>query len=118
MVRLPTRRKPYLVISDTAGRYALIRHGGFLGLGRNYTPVALERLRMTEDGDLLVVHVSKKALDKAPEIDPEQLTQVEAWAPTVNQWWTTNVGPPPAGGQPPQAPPPGGEPPPQAPPPQ
>jgi hypothetical protein len=105
-----------LVISDTAGRYALIRHGGFLGLGRNYTPVALERLRMTEDGDLLVVHVSKDVLDKAPEIDPEQLTQVETWAPTVNQWWTTNVGPPPTGGQPPQAPPPGAEPPQAAPP--
>jgi sporulation protein YlmC with PRC-barrel domain len=101
-----------LVISETEGRYALIRHGGFLGLGRNYTPVALDRVRMTEDGDLLVVHASEEALENAPEIDPEQLTQLEAWSQTVDQWWTANVGPPPGGGQPPQAPPP------QAPPPQ
>lgn len=100
-----------LVISETEGRYALIRHGGFLGLGRNYTPVALERLRMTEDGDLLVVHASEEALENAPEIDPEQLTQVEAWSQTVDQWWTANVGPPPEGGQPPQAQPPQAQPP-------
>jgi hypothetical protein len=92
-----------LVITETEGRYALIRHGGFLGLGRNYTPVALERLRMTEDGNLLVVHASEEVLENAPEIDPEQLTQVEGWSQTVDQWWTANVGPPPGGGQPPQA---------------
>ena len=95
-----------LVISETEGRYALIRHGGFLGLGRNYTPVALERLRMTEDGDLLVVHASEEILENAPEVDPDQLTKVETWAQAVNQWWTANVGPAPGEGQPPQAPPP------------
>jgi hypothetical protein len=95
-----------LVISETEGRYALIRHGGFLGLGRSYTPVALERLRMTEDGNLLVVHVSKEVLENAPEIDRNQLTKAETWAQTVNQWWAANVGPPPGAGQPPQAPPP------------
>jgi hypothetical protein len=100
-----------LVISETEGRYALIRHGGFLGLGRNYTPVALERLRMTEDGDLLVIHASKEVLENAPEIDPEQLTEVGAWSQTVDQWWTANVGPRPGAGQPPQGQPPQPEPP-------
>jgi hypothetical protein len=104
-----------LVISETEGRYALIRHGGFLGLGRDYTPVALERLRMTVDGNLLVVHASEEVIENAPEIDRDQLTNVEAWAQTVNQWWTTNVGPPPGAGQLPQAPPPEAAPPPQAP---
>jgi hypothetical protein len=88
-----------LIMTDTAGRYALIRHGGFLGFGRNYTPVALERVRMTEDGELLVIHVSQELFANAPEIDPDQLAEVEAWSQTIDQWWIANVGPQPGADQ-------------------
>jgi hypothetical protein len=82
-----------LILTERDGRYALIRHGGFLGIGRNYTPVALDRLRMTEDGQLLVVHVTEEQFAEAPEIDPDDIAQVEAWSAMVDQWWEANVGP-------------------------
>ncbi len=84
-----------LILTDSAGRYALIEHGGFLGIGKNYTPVALERLLMTEDRERLVVHVAEEAFSDAPEIDPEQIGEVQAWSSTIDQWWVANVGPQP-----------------------
>lgn len=91
-----------LILTEREGRYALIKHGGFLGIGRNHTPVALERLRMTEDGELLVVHVSQEAFEEAPDVEPDQLTEVGSWAGVVDEWWLANVGPAPVAGQPAQ----------------
>ena len=88
-----------LILTEREGRYALIRHGGFLGFRRNYTPVALERLRMTEDGELLVVHVSEELFADAPEIDPDQIGEVETWSGTIDQWWAANIGPQPGADQ-------------------
>lgn len=88
-----------LILTENAGSYALIKHGGFLGLGTNYTPVPLERVRMTEDGELLVVHVAEEKFADAPEIDPDQLAEVEAWSQTIDQWWIANVGSQPGAGQ-------------------
>lgn len=92
------------LILTEEGRYALIRHGGFLGFGRNYTPVALDRLRMTEDRKLLVVHVSEELFANAPEIDPDQIGEVQTWSGTIDQWWVANVGPQPQADQPAPAP--------------
>ena len=88
-----------LILTENDGSYALIRHGGLLGIGRDYTPVALERLRMTEDGELLVVHVAEEKFADAPEINPDQLAEVEAWSQTIDQWWVANVGPQPTADQ-------------------
>lgn len=84
-----------LILTEREGRYAMIKHGGFLGIGTNYTPVALERLRMTDDRKLLVVHVSEELFGKAPEIEPDQIGNVQSWSGTIDQWWIANVGPQP-----------------------
>lgn len=80
-----------LILTENEGRYALLKHGGFLGLGEDYTPVGLDRLRITKDRDYLVLDVSEEALDDAPEVNENDINDVSNWSQSVDQWWAANV---------------------------
>lgn len=80
-----------LILTENQGRYALVKHGGFLGLGEDYTPVALGRLAVTADQDYLVLNVSEEAMEEAPEFNEDQITDVPTWSTEVDSWWGTNV---------------------------
>lgn len=80
-----------LILTENQGRYALIKHGGFLGLGEDFTPIGLDRLRITEDRRYLVLDVDEDALDEAPEVSDDEVGDVANWSQSVDQWWTANV---------------------------
>lgn len=81
-----------LILTENQGRYALIKHGGFLGLGEDFTPIGLDRLRITEDRDYLVLDISEDALDEAPEVSEDEIDDVGTWSQQVDEWWTANAG--------------------------
>ena len=49
--------------------YAIVTHGGFLGLGEDEVAVPWKRLHVTQDFDVVVLDMTEEQLEEAPEVD-------------------------------------------------
>jgi sporulation protein YlmC with PRC-barrel domain len=56
--------------STGAVSHAIIARGGFLGIGRDYIAVPWQYFRAAPGLNLLAVNVSRDAVEKAPQVDP------------------------------------------------
>ncbi|MBA2350795.1 MAG: hypothetical protein ACR2FI_07025 [Burkholderiales bacterium] len=63
--------------------YAVMAHGGFLGLGEKLIPIPWNRLRRTADGEVFVIDVDEKTLDKIAGFDKDNWPSKEA----ANGFW-------------------------------
>lgn len=65
--------------------YAVMSHGGFLGLGKKLIPIPWSQLRRTADGEVFVLEVDEKTLDKISGFDknnwPSKADADRFWAP-------------------------------------
>lgn len=65
--------------------YAVMSHGGFLGLGKKLIPIPWSQLRRTADGEVFVLEVDEKTLDKISGFDknnwPSKADADRFWQP-------------------------------------
>lgn len=65
-----------VILDPESGRiaYAIVAHGGFLGVGENYVAVPWQRMRATPDLDLFVLDTTEDAIAGAPTVNPNAFT--------------------------------------------
>ena len=81
-----------LVISPQTGRiaYLVIGHGGLFGIDEKYTPVPWQDFKSASGTNLLVLTVTKAALEAAPRILKNQAQQPDVFAAQsqkIDQYW-------------------------------
>jgi hypothetical protein len=71
-----------LVIAPEGGEpaFAVVRRGGFLGLGRDHVAVPWGALRVTPGADTFVLDATRRQMDAAPRVDRAALGGAEAHA--------------------------------------
>jgi sporulation protein YlmC with PRC-barrel domain len=59
--------------------YAILAHGGFLGIGEKQIAVPWRQLKVTDSGDtpVFVLNVSEKVLDEAPSFDRDSWSEID-----------------------------------------
>ncbi|MHB8205037.1 MAG: PRC-barrel domain-containing protein, partial [Desulfomonilaceae bacterium] len=57
-------------------KYAILSHGGLLGIGDKLIPIPWKALKLGKEKTTLVVNVNKGALEKAPNFDPKDWPKV------------------------------------------
>jgi len=69
--------------------YALLAHGGFLGLGEKQIAVPWTHLKVTDSGDtpVFVLNMSEEALDAAPSFERDSWSEIDNM-----EWRKTNDG--------------------------
>ncbi len=63
-----------ILVVDQEGtvRYAILSHGGLLGIGRKLIPIPWKALKPGKEKNTLVVIIDKKTMEKAPNFDPKE----------------------------------------------
>lgn len=85
--------RDFLVGPDGRIKYAVIAHGGFLGVRDRLIPVPFDALVLKPEKNIFVLNLDKQALEMAPNFDPGKLpayTEAE-WADTVDRYFETYV---------------------------
>ncbi len=81
-----------IVMSPQTGKiaYLLVGHGGFLGIDEKFTPVPWQDFKSPVGSNLLVLTVTKAALQSAPQVrkDPGNFA---AEVPKVDTYWATHA---------------------------
>jgi hypothetical protein len=67
-----------LIDQSGALKYAILSHGGLLGIGDKLIPIPWRALKLDKEKGALVVNVDKAALEKAPSFDPKEWPKVIA----------------------------------------
>jgi sporulation protein YlmC with PRC-barrel domain len=67
-----------LIDQSGALKYAILSHGGLLGIGDKLIPIPWRALKLDKEKGTLVVNVEKAALEKAPSFDPKEWPKVIA----------------------------------------
>jgi sporulation protein YlmC with PRC-barrel domain len=67
-----------LIDQSGALKYAILSHGGLLGIGDKLIPIPWRALKLDKEKSALVVNVDKAALEKAPSFDPKEWPKVIA----------------------------------------
>ncbi|MEZ5669480.1 MAG: PRC-barrel domain-containing protein [Alphaproteobacteria bacterium] len=80
-----------IVVAQNGARYLLISRGGVLGIGEDWVPVSMERVRVTEDGETFVIAVDPERLDGAPTDSEIDLEDSDGWTADVDAWWEANI---------------------------
>jgi hypothetical protein len=65
--------------------FAILSHGGFLGIGDRLIPVSWDMLKYAPDQDVLVLPVSKKQLEKAPNF------KTKSWPDLGEPGWRSRL---------------------------
>ena len=72
-----------LLIETKEGKtsYAIVSHGGFLGLGDKQIAIPLQNLKVTEDKDVFVINASEEQIEEAPSFERGafETTADESW---------------------------------------
>jgi sporulation protein YlmC with PRC-barrel domain len=81
-----------VVLDPETGRigYAIVAHGGFLGLGQSYAAVPWEQLSVTPGFNTFVLPVTAATLEGAPELDTDWLNRPEGYQQLggqIDQYW-------------------------------
>ncbi len=56
---------------DGTVKYAILAHGGLLGIGDKLVPIPWKALKRSDDNKFLIVNITKDTLAKAPNFDPK-----------------------------------------------
>jgi|GEM_PF-845630 len=65
-----------LIDPNGAVKYAILSHGGLLGIGDKLIPIPWRALKLDKEKGTLVVNADKAALEKAPSFDPKEWPKV------------------------------------------
>jgi sporulation protein YlmC with PRC-barrel domain len=67
--------------------YAILAHGGFLGLGENQIAVPWQQLKVTDSSEapVFVLNISDETLDEAPSFDRDSWAEIDN-----NEWRQSN----------------------------
>lgn len=85
-----------VVLSPTSGeiQYAILSHGGFLGMGEKQIAVPWRELKVTTEGDdrVFVLNMSEEALEQAPDFDRGAWSEVdgEDWRRKNERYYRDN----------------------------
>ncbi len=66
-------------------KYAILSHGGFLGIGDKLIPIPWKALRWGPDKKTLMVNITKTTLEKSPNFDPKK------WPDFAKPDWETKM---------------------------
>jgi len=61
-----------VVGTDGAVKYAILSHGGLLGIGDKLIPVPWKAVKQGKDEKTLIVNITKETLEKAPNFNPKE----------------------------------------------
>ncbi len=66
------------ILIDQAGavKYAILSHGGLLGIGDKLIAIPWRALKLDKEKSTLVINSDKAALEKAPNFDPKEWPKV------------------------------------------
>ncbi len=82
-----------LLIETKEGKtsYAIISHGGFLGLGDKQIAVPLDKLKVTEDNEVFVLKATEEQLEGAPSFERSSQDHFmdETWLQTNKKYFDT-----------------------------
>lgn len=82
-----------IISADGKARYVLLGTGGFLGMGEEYVPVDMGRLRFVDE-DTLALAVDAETFEDAPRVETDRIDEeINAWANDVETWWAEHIGP-------------------------
>ncbi len=75
------------LIAGKDGRidYAILAHGGLLGIGESLIPIPWKAVKSMANTDKLLVNISKKSLEKAPNFNPKE------WPDYTKPDWDTEI---------------------------
>lgn len=78
-----------LVMSPKTGKiaYLVIARGGIFGIGEKYVPVPWEDFKVAPNVNMLVLSSNKGAMDKAPQVNKDQLTTIGPQSEKVDAYW-------------------------------
>jgi len=65
-----------LIDPNAAVKYAILSHGGLLGIGDKLIPIPWRALKLDKEKGTLVVNADKAAMEKAPSFDPKEWPKV------------------------------------------
>ena len=65
-----------LIDQNGAVKYAILSHGGLLGIGDKLIPIPWKALKLGKEKTTLVVNIDEVALEKAPNFDPKDWPKV------------------------------------------
>jgi sporulation protein YlmC with PRC-barrel domain len=82
-----------IVMSPQTGRiaYLVISHGGFLGIDESYTPVPWQDFESASGTNLLILRVTKSALETAPQISKDRPADFAAMNEKMKQYWAAHT---------------------------
>jgi len=71
--------------------YAIVSHGGFLGLGEKQIAVPMRTLKVTEDKDVFVLDISEEQLEGAPSFERGKFDEIadDAWRNKNDEYFGT-----------------------------
>ncbi|MGF1609915.1 MAG: PRC-barrel domain-containing protein [Kiloniellales bacterium] len=80
-----------LATAEGESSYAIITHGGFLGMGEKRIAVPMQKLKVTSDRDVFVLNMSEDRLESAPSFDRGQFDQIadESWRKSNEEFFST-----------------------------
>jgi hypothetical protein len=61
-----------VIAEDGTIKYAILSHGGLLGIGDKLIPIPWKALRPGDDKKYLTVNITKETLERAPNFDPKE----------------------------------------------
>jgi sporulation protein YlmC with PRC-barrel domain len=75
------------MIAGKDGRidYVILGHGGLLGIGERLIPIPWKAVKSLPDEDTLLVNISIKSLEKAPNFEPKK------WPDYTKPDWDTEI---------------------------
>lgn len=80
------------IVLDSSGApaYVVIAYGGFLGLGEEESAVPFDKLKVTEDGEVLYVALTEEQLENAPRFERGSFDWVEdeGWRRENDQYYS------------------------------
>lgn len=79
-----------LATKEGESSYAVISHGGFIGLGEKQIAVPMKHLMVTEDRDTFVLDVSEGQLDNAPSFERGEFDKIadEKWRRANDEYFS------------------------------
>jgi sporulation protein YlmC with PRC-barrel domain len=79
-----------LAMAEGESSYAIITHGGFLGMGEKRIAVPMSKLKVTSDRDVFVLNMSEDRLEGAPSFERGQFDDVadESWRKSNDEFFS------------------------------
>lgn len=82
-----------VVMSPQTGKiaYLVISHGGLLGIDESYTPVPWQDFESASGSNLLILRVTKSAMESAPQISKDRPADFAVGREKMQQYWAAHT---------------------------